>query len=190
MAMLENQKDLTLKQLNDITQAWAEMEYNRKVHDETKERPIDRFARGKDVGRPCPPSDTLRFYFLREVTRTQRRSDCTVSLEGRRYQIPSRFRHLEKLTLKYAAWDMSCVHLVDFRTGDSMGRIYPLDKAKNADSRRRVMDHPVLVDVVPLTKELPALLRSLMDDHASLGMPAYLPKDDSNKKNEDIYDAE
>ena len=190
MAMLENQKELTLKQLNDITQAWVEMEYNRKVHDETKERPIDRFARGKDVGRPCPSSDTLRFYFLREVTRTQRRSDSTVSLEGRRYQIPSRFRHLEKLTLKYAVWDMSHVHLVDFRSGDSMGRIYPLDKAKNADSRRRVMDHPVLADIVPLTNELPALLRSLMDDHASLGMPAYLPKDDSNKKDEDIHDAE
>ncbi len=190
MAMLEGQKNLTLKQLNDITQAWAEMEYNRVVHDETKEKPIDRFAHGKDVGRPCPASETLRYYFLREVTRTQRRSDGTISLDGHRYEIPSRFRHLEKLTLKYAFWDMSYVHLVDFRTGDSMGRIYPVDKAKNADGRRRLVENPVLVDVVPVTTELPALLRRLMETHATIGMPAYLPKDDSNKQKAEDHDAQ
>jgi len=191
MAMLDGQTSLTLKQLNDITQAWVEMEYNRVVHDETKQRPIDRFASGKDVGRPCPSSETLRFYFMREVTRTQRRSDGTVSLDGHRYEIPSRFRHLEKLTLKYAVWDMSHVHLVDFRTGDSMGRIYPVDKAKNADGRRRTMENPVLVDVAPLDCELPALLRRLMDDHAAIGMPAYLPKDDSNNTQKaDEHDAQ
>ena len=190
MAMLEGQENLTLKQLNDITQAWVEMEYNRVVHDETKERPIDRFAHGKDVGRPCPNSETLRFYFLREVTRIQRRSDGTVSLDGHRYEIPSRFRHLEKLTLKYAKWDMSHVHLIDFRTGDSMGRIYPVDKAKNADGRRRAMENPVLVDVVPLSNELPALLKRLMESHAAIGMPAYLPKDDSNQHENAQHDAQ
>ncbi len=190
MAMLEGQKSLTLRELNDITQAWAEMEYNRVVHDETKERPIERFARGKDVGRPCPPMETLRFYFQSEVTRTQRRSDGTVSIDGHRYEIPSRFRHLEKLTLKYAFWDMSHVHLVDFRSGDSMGRIYPVDKVKNADGRRRLVENPVVVDVVPVTDELPALLRRLIEKHAAIGMPAYLPKDDSNKEKVEDDDAQ
>jgi transposase InsO family protein len=35
LAMLEGQLDLSLVLLNEATQAWVEMEYNREVHSET-----------------------------------------------------------------------------------------------------------------------------------------------------------
>ena len=41
MAMLEDVPDLTLAVLNEATQAWAELEYNRKIHSETGQTPLD-----------------------------------------------------------------------------------------------------------------------------------------------------
>ena len=49
MAMLERKKDLALEELNAITQAWVEMEYNRHKHRETGQIPMDRFIHGKSV---------------------------------------------------------------------------------------------------------------------------------------------
>src|SRR5271165_1068789 len=40
MAMVEGRRDLSLEELNTITQAWVEMEYNRSVHSETLESPM------------------------------------------------------------------------------------------------------------------------------------------------------
>jgi hypothetical protein len=42
LAMLEDVPDLALPFLNEATQAWAEFEYNRKVHSEIGETPIAR----------------------------------------------------------------------------------------------------------------------------------------------------
>ena len=63
IAMLEHVPDLTLAFLNEATQAWAEYEYNRKVHSEIGEAPITRFLAGPEVTRPCPGSDALRLAF-------------------------------------------------------------------------------------------------------------------------------
>ena len=92
LAMLENCRDLTLSLLNEATQAWVELEYNRKEHTETGETPLNRYLAGPDLGRPSLDSAALRLAFGGEVTRTQRRSDGTVSLEGRRFEIPSSYR--------------------------------------------------------------------------------------------------
>jgi hypothetical protein len=177
MAMLENYQDLTLPILNDVSQAWVEMEYNRQIHRETEMSPIDRYAYDKDVGRPSPDTERIRHAFQREITRTQRRSDGSISLAGKRFEIPSRFRHIEKLTLKYASWDLSHVHLIDFRSGDEIARIYPVDKIKNSDGNRRLLDVPVLSSEPLMTKEMPPLLQNLITEYQSLGLrPAYLPK--------------
>jgi len=177
VAMLENYKDLTLSFLNDATQAWAEMEYNREIHGETGERPIDRYGRGQDVGRPSPDPELLRMAFRREITRTVRRSDGTIVIDSQRFEIPSRFRHLDKVSLRYAFWDLSFVHLVDFRTGEEISRLYPVDKARNAEGLRRVMEEPVHVAIPEPTTELPPLLRALISEYREAGLlPAYLPK--------------
>lgn len=178
MAMLEGVKDLTLEFLNEATQAWLEMEYNRRVHSEIQAAPLDRFLSGPDVSRPCPSSVDLRHAFRQKVFRTQRRSDGTVTIDGKRFEIPSRFRHLRRVCLHYPRWNLAEVHMVDDRSGTMLAPIYPLDKARNADGRRRVLDPVVTLpeNDVP-TGGVAPLLKQLMADYAATGLPpAYLPK--------------
>jgi len=85
MAMLERVKELGLEQLNEITQAWVEQEYHQSRHAEIGMTPLRRYLDGTQVGRDCPDSTTLRQAFRRTVTRRQRRSDGTLSLEGKRF---------------------------------------------------------------------------------------------------------
>jgi hypothetical protein len=81
--VLEDVPDLTLAFLNEATLAWAEYEYNRKVHSEIGEAPIARFLAGPDVMRPSPDSATLKLAFTKADRRTQRRSDGTIVIEAR-----------------------------------------------------------------------------------------------------------
>jgi hypothetical protein len=174
--MLENVEDLTLDLLNEATQAWVEMEYHRRVHSETGQTPIERCLQGPDVSRPSPDSSALRLAFMAEVRRSQRRSDCTVSLAGRRFEIPAHYRTLGRLCLRYASWDLTQVHLADERSGELLCRLWPLDKAKNADGRRRTLT-PIDVEPLPRTGGIAPLLQQLMADYAATGLPpAYLPK--------------
>jgi putative transposase len=61
LAMLDNHKDFTLQFLNEATQAWVEMEYQRAIHSETGQTPLARFLESPEVGRPSPSPDDLRF---------------------------------------------------------------------------------------------------------------------------------
>jgi hypothetical protein len=181
VAMLENVADLSLGRLNEVTQAWVEGEYNRKRHSELGTPPLRRFLDGKDVGRPSPTSEALRQAFCADDRRTQRKSDGTISLDGRRFELPSRYRHLDQVTLRRASWDLSWVHLVDERTGAILCRLYPLDKAANADGRRRTLEPLVepVASAAPPSSELPPLLAKLVAAQQASGLPpAYLPKDE------------
>jgi putative transposase len=64
-------------------------------------------------------------------------ADGTVSLAGQRFEIPSRYRHLAVVHLRYARWDLTRVDLVDPHTGAVLCPITPLDKSANADGQRR-----------------------------------------------------
>src|SRR5262245_38768205 len=186
LAMLENVPNLTLEALNHATQAWVEMEYNRARHSEIGEAPAERFLRGPSVGRPSPSAEDLRLAFRIEETRTQRRSDGTVSIEGVRFEVPSRYRHMERLSVRYASWDLGRVHLVDPRMGTLLAPLYPLDRGKNADGMRRMLgpvaSAPADAPAPPSAakrKQMAPLLRRLIDDYDRAGLPpAYLPKHD------------
>jgi hypothetical protein len=78
LPMLEGEPELSLVLLNTATQAWAEEEYQRKLHSEIHESPLDRYLRGPSVARESPTSDALRRAFRTEISRQQRRSDGTV----------------------------------------------------------------------------------------------------------------
>ncbi len=180
MAMLERVEPLTLAQLNEATCAWVEQEYQRTEHRELGTSPLARFLAGPDVSRPAPDPEALRRAFRMERTRTQRRSDGTVSVEGVRFEVPARFRHVRRLSVRYARWDLSTVDLVDARAGTVLAALYPLDRARNADGARRALD-PVAVDCVPPVPEggMAPLLRRLMAEYAATGLPpAYLPLDE------------
>ena len=178
MAMLEGQKDLTLELLNEATQAWLEMEYQRAVHSETGQAPLTRWLEGPSVARPGPSVEELRLAMTARKTRSQRRSDGTVSIEGVRFELPGRFRHLQKVHLRYAGWDLSHVWLMDERTGTVLARLYPLDKERNAEGVRRQVDvRTIPVEVA--TDGIAPLLRKHMADYAATGLPpAYIPKEE------------
>lgn len=180
MPMLEGERELTLELLNRATQAWVEGEYNRKIHDEIKETPLERFLRGPSVFRACPSSDALRRAFRTEVKRTQRRSDGTITVEGVRFEIPSRYRTLLFPHVRVARWDLSSVDLVDARTGAHLTTLLPLDKHKNAERGRKAI---LPVDDPPAAEPtgIAPLLKKLMADYAATGLPpAYIPKHDEN----------
>ena len=192
LAMLDGVKDLTLSKLNEATLAWVELEHNRQVQSEIDCTPLSRFINVKDVGRRCPESEVLRRAFTDELTRTQRKSDGTISVEGIRFELPSRYRHFEKVTVRYATWDLSHVYLSDGRSGQILTRLYPQDKQKNAEGQRRrkepIAGNPDCAPEPP-SGEMAPLLRKLIADYAATGLPpAYLPKDEINNTKDDDHE--
>jgi len=182
LPMLQGLADLRLRQLNEATQAFVEMEYNRKTHSELGQSPLQRYVHHKDVGRPCPSTEQLQLAFTIEEQRKQRRSDGTCTLEGVRFEVPSRYAHFEWVSLRVARWDLSSAQLVDPATGAILCRLYPLDKHKNAQGRRALRSSPQETPPAapaPAAAEPAPLLQKLMKDYATTGLPpAYLPKDD------------
>lgn len=181
MAMLESEQSLTLDLLNQATQAWVEHEYHRTHHCEIDATPLERYLAGPNVRRECPDTEALCAAFRVEVARRQRRSDGTVSLEGSRFEIPARYRHLARAHLRYARWNLTRVDLVDPRTGAVLCPVKPLDKSANADGQRRRLT-PVTTDLSPLPASgMAPLLRQLLAEYAATGLPpGYLPPPDKD----------
>ena len=179
MAMLEGVEALTLERLNELTQVWVEGEYNCTRHAEIATSPLERYRHGPHVGRDCPDSERLRQAFTCTVSRRQRRSDGTLALGGRRLEIPGRYRHLDRPLLRYARWDLGRVELLDPHTRRPLCRLFPLDKAANAEGQRRRLDPgepPGAPAPTPTGDALPPLLRKLLAEFAATGRPpAYLP---------------
>lgn len=186
LAMLEGVPDLTLELLNEATHAWIEFEYNRKVNEETGEAPIARFLGGPSVLRPCPDSATLRLAFTKTARRTQRKSDGTIVIDGRRFEVPNRYRHFDHIDIRYASWDLTQVHLADERTGRVLCRLFPQDRTANASGLRRTLEPLAPELTVPPANGIPPLLAKLLTQRAATGLPpAYLPKDDDGKDDDD-----
>jgi hypothetical protein len=181
LPMLEGCPDLKLPLLNEAQQAWGELEYNCKLHSELAQTPLSRFLAGPDVRRDSPSSDALRVAFMLEERRLQRRSDGTVTLEGVRFELPNRFRHLERVVVRYARWDLGHVFLVDDRTSTLLCQLLPLDRTKNADGLRRALSpSDATQPALPPQPGMAPLLKQLLADAKATGLPpAYLPKDDS-----------
>jgi putative transposase len=190
MMMLEGVAELTLELLNQATQAWVEIEYNRAVHRETCSSPVERFAQAPDVLRLSPSSESLRDAFRLDAKRSQRQSDGTISLEGVRYEIPRRYRHFLEVAVRYARWDLGRVDLVDQRGEAILAPIYPLDKSANADGRRALVE-PDIIDVRAEDSQrkdgqLPPLLKRILEEYSATGMPpAYLPKTPPSQNGEE-----
>lgn len=192
MAMLESKRDLTIEELNQVSQAWMEMEYNRRIHSETNQTPVDRWLNGKSVLRPAPQYDVLRLAFRRDEIRTQRRSDGTVSILGKRFEIPAAYRALPKMVVRYAEWDLRHVHLIDPRTQAQLAPLYPVDRKRNAEGLRRRIGSPVTEKSEQVGTstggELPPLLAKLVAEHAASGLPpAYIPIQSETQEEGDTH---
>ena len=183
MAMLQRKEPLSLAFLNQATAAWVELDYNRAIHSELGTSPLERMLAGPDVSRPAPDLTTLRFRFTRQQRRTQRKGDGTISIKGVRFELPSRLRFCEHVTVRFQSWDRSVAFVVDERSDAVLARIFPIDKERNASGHRRALEPeggPAVTsgDLEGLDP-LPPLMRKLLQDHAATGLPpAYLPKDE------------
>lgn len=179
MAMLEGEEEITLSLLNRSTLAWVEREYHQKLHSEIGCSPLERYLMDADVGRPCPDSAALRYAFCTQVHRRQRKSDGTFSLEGKRFEVPSQYRNLEILHVRYARWDLGSIWLVCPHNHTILSAIYPQDKSANASALRRTLSPSSEQDHIkaPVSTGIAPLLKELMADYAATGLPpAYLPK--------------
>ena len=177
MAMLKNKKVITLKELNDLTTAWAEIEYNKSNHTELNSTPLNRFLNNSDVSRNCPDLDYLNQMFRREVIRTVRRSDATISVESKRFEIPYQYKHFRKIRIRYAKWDLSLMHMVS-DSGKILARIFPLDKTKNSSGARKIVETETDDKLTEESDRLPPLLEEIVTKYNNIGLPpAYLPKD-------------
>jgi hypothetical protein len=131
----------------------------------------------------------LRLAFTRTERRTLRKSDGTAVIEGRRFEVPNQYRHLSVLEVRFAAWDLTQVHLVDPHTGTVLCRLFPQDKAANASGLRRGL-RPIAIEPgkpspspsrspPPPARGIGPLLARMIDRQAATGLPpAYLPKDE------------
>ncbi|PCH93607.1 MAG: hypothetical protein COB83_13565 [Gammaproteobacteria bacterium] len=176
--MLEGEADLSLSLLNKATQAWLEQEYHHRTHSELACSPYERYVDSPNVGRDSPDSLQLRQAFRQQITRKQRRSDGTISIEGKRFEIPAQYKHLEKVT-GYARWDLTQIDLVDSHSNTLLCRIYPLDKAANATGQRRALVPDTQATPTTAPVGIAPLMKKLMADYAATGLPqAYMPKDE------------
>ena len=83
--------------------------------------------------------------------------------------------------MRYQTWDLSRIFMVDKRDDQLLATLYPQDKSKNADGKRRVLANPAVnVDIVKDSSDpLPPLMCKYLKDYAATGLPpAYLPKED------------
>jgi len=191
LSMLKLVKPLSLEFLNRATQAWVELEYNRATHSEIGTSPLQRLLDETSVARPCPESTRLQLAFCVEETRSQRRSDGTLSIGGVRFEAPARVRHIPRLRVRYRSWDLSAAYLVDPKAGSLIDTIYPQDKARNATGFRRIIEPSAesLAEPAPPHDPVPPLLGKLMADYAATGLPpAYIPKMQIEQE-DDCHDA-
>lgn len=181
IAMLEGETTLSLPLLNEATIAWVEFEYHRKVHSEILTTPLERYLQGANVGRPCPDIATLNRTFCTESKRKQRKSDGTFTLNGRRFEVPSQYRHLDVLHVRYRRWNLSQAILVDPHSSVCLDTLYPQDKSANGQALRRPLASlSISGEQTPQSTAsagIAPLLKKLMADYAATGLPpAYLPK--------------
>ena len=186
LRMLENVESLTLDVLNRASQAWVELEYNKHHHRELNESPVHRMLNGPEVGRPAPDMETMRLAFCRQVERKQRKSDGTISIKNVRFEVPSWFRHLDTVTVRYQSWNLSVAYIVDKRSGVLLSRLRPVDKNRNAQRGRRALEETLPAGADNSSSEpIPPLLKEILSDFSAMGLPpSYIPLKE-NKKGED-----
>jgi hypothetical protein len=126
----------------------------------------------------------MTFAFTIQESRAQRKSDGTLQIKGVRFEVPSRFRHFDRLHIRYQSWNLSHAWLVDERDSTLLAKIYPQDKVKNAEGRRRTVA-PILdmmQEADGNADPYPPLLRKLLEEYAATGVPpAYIPMEASNE---------
>jgi hypothetical protein len=94
-------------------------------------------------------------------------------IEAHRFEVPNCYRHLTRLLVRYASWDLTHVHLVDERTAEVLCRLFPQDKVQNARGVRRPLE-PVAHRPGASLRSVPGIappLSKLLAQQAATGLP-------------------
>jgi len=139
LAMLESVADLDLEFLNEATQAWLSSAITAPstVKQARHRSPAGRRARmccGR-AGRRGAALDLRAHRAAHPTAQRRHRGHRCAPLRS-----AERVRHLDRVLVRYARWDLSQVHLVDEHSGQVSARLYPLDKAANANGIRRPLE--------------------------------------------------
>lgn len=111
----------TLDELNEAFLAWLDHDYNRRVHSETGETPLDRWRKGLDHVR-FADDEKLRQAFLWKETRTADKTGV-FSLLGVRYQVGPKLAR-RKVEVRF---DPEALHEVEvWVRGEFQQRVKPL----------------------------------------------------------------
>ncbi len=182
LAMLRTHKGLDLYQLNELTLAWIEQDYHRRPHTGITTTPLKRYVDSPQVGRETPSAMELAQAFTRRETRQQRHGDGSISLEGKRFCLPSHYRTLDQVVIRYATWDLDTVYLANPDTDTILERLYPVDRQANADGMRALRHEPESGLPSPPPKDpeapsvLPPLLQTALDmAKADAIAPSFVP---------------
>ena len=139
---------------------------------------MQRFLNDKNVAQPCPATEKLQLAFTTEVRRIQRRSDGTLTLEGIRFEVPSRFGHLPRTLAA-----LRFLGLEHGLSGRSENRRHPLPHLSAWTKRKmpKACARPEPPRPVHHRRSPPPgmapLLQKIIQQYATTGLPpAYLPQ--------------
>jgi putative transposase len=127
----------TLDELNEAFVAWADRDYNRRVHSETGEAPLDRWRREADRARYAD-DEKMRQAFLWKETRTPDKAGV-FGLLGVRYQVGPELAR-RKLEVRF---DPEALHEVEvWRGGEFRMRARPLSVSAHRRPRAKQEEAP------------------------------------------------
>jgi len=137
LAELKAASIATLDELNEAFVAWADHDYNRRVHSETGETPLDRWRRGVD-GVRFADDEKLRQAFLWKENRTADKAGV-FGLLGVRYQVGPKLAR-RKLEVRF---DPEALHEVEvWRGGEFVERVRPLSVSAHRRPKSKEEEKP------------------------------------------------
>jgi len=139
LAELKASRVTTLDELNEAFVAWVDMEYNRKVHSETGERPIDRWRAGIKHVRHVDERKLRQAFLWRENRTTDKAG--VFSLFGIKYQLsPGLVQGRRRIDVRY---DPEALELVEvWREGKFLERVRPFSVHPNRRPRGKEGGQP------------------------------------------------
>lgn len=181
MDLLDQKKQVTIKELNEYTQVWVQRGYNHTIHSEIQQTPWQRYYEGEaNLSRTQWEHDDIVCSLMRQESRKLRGQDGTLSVESIRFQVPSLYHDLERFLVRYAKWDLTRVYLVCPITDRILVQLHPVEKNKNAQGKRpaRHQYQTFHQSDEEAEEQLAPVLEELMEEHQKSGLPfPYLPYD-------------
>jgi len=181
IAELKASRIATLDELNEAFVAWADREYNRRVHSETGETPLDRWRRGVDRVRYAD-DEKMRQAFLWKETRTADKAGV-FGLLGVRYQVGPKLAR-RKIEVRF---DPEALHQVEvWRGGEFQQRVGPL--TVSAHRRPRTKPEATPAEAPPVADYLGHLVEQRRADKIAEPSPRELAEKAEQRRERNATD--